>query len=323
MVTIHLSNEDLVQTHFAFSPLWEVMTSYRVLGTPSQHALYLPWIKEARAALRGLDLSGLDMLIPPKGYVPDFLTPTPAYPCPSFADEIERIRATPPELVRKHARAVYHPQQAPEALRPYLETPAQALEALVTLLEAYWRRVLAHHWPRIQAVLEGDVLYRARQLALYGPSALFSNLHPLVCYDNDTLYIDKHFDSEVDPGGAGIVLVPVLFSWPTLYVVLEKSWRPTIGYSPRGAGLWMDVQEPPNKALALTLGAGRAAVLQTLHVPRNTGELAASLHLTAGAVSQHLGRLRKAGLVEPMRQGRRVYYHLTARGEELVRLFTA
>ncbi len=46
-----------------------------------------------------------------------------------------------------------------------------------------------------------------------------------------------------------------------------------------------------------------------------------ALGLTAGAVSQHLGRLKEAGLVEPLRQGRRVFYRLTSRGEQLVGLF--
>ncbi len=322
MVRIHLSNEDLVQTHFAFSPMWELMTSYRVLVTPSQHALYLPWIKEAQSALRGVDLSYLDILIPSEGYVPDFLTPTPDSPSASFEEELERIRATPPAIVRKHAQsAIYWEHRAPETFRPYLEVPALAIKRLATVLETYWTRVLAHHWPRIQAVLESDVLYRSRQLAMGGPAELFANLHATARFEDGTLFIEKPFEIEVESTGDGIVLVPVLFSWPRLYLILEESWRPTIGYSPRGAGLWLGVKESPEEALALTLGAARAAVVSALNVPRNTGELAVALGLTAGAVSQHLGRLKEAGLVEPLRQGRRVFYRLTNRGEQLVGLF--
>jgi DNA-binding MarR family transcriptional regulator len=62
-------------------------------------------------------------------------------------------------------------------------------------------------------------------------------------------------------------------------------------------------------------------VLQALTVPASTSELAHRLMVTSGAVSQHLDRLKHAGLVEAHRSGRRVYYQLTRRGEELILLF--
>ncbi len=37
-------------------------------------------------------------------------------------------------------------------------------------------------------------------------------------------------------------------------------------------------------------------------------------------MSQHLARLRRAGLVEPHRKGRRVYYRLNSSGESLLDL---
>jgi DNA-binding MarR family transcriptional regulator len=55
--------------------------------------------------------------------------------------------------------------------------------------------------------------------------------------------------------------------------------------------------------------------------PATTGEIARQLGLTSGAVSQQLERLKQAGLVEPHRTGKRVYYQLTRRGEELIGLF--
>ncbi|HET6886146.1 MAG TPA: hypothetical protein VFH32_07955, partial [Rubrobacteraceae bacterium] len=48
MIRIHVSAEDLAQTRFAFSPLWETVESYRAILGPGRHALHLPWISWAR-----------------------------------------------------------------------------------------------------------------------------------------------------------------------------------------------------------------------------------------------------------------------------------
>jgi DNA-binding transcriptional ArsR family regulator len=74
-------------------------------------------------------------------------------------------------------------------------------------------------------------------------------------------------------------------------------------------------------ALAAALGLGRASVLKGLAIPRTTTELARQLGLSPGTTSEHLSRLRKAGLVEPHRSGRGVFYRLSREGEQLLALF--
>ena len=61
--------------------------------------------------------------------------------------------------------------------------------------------------------------------------------------------------------------------------------------------------------------------VQTLIVPRTTTDLARQLDLAPGAVSAHLSRLKVAGLVEPHRSGRSVYYRLSGTGESLLGIF--
>jgi DNA-binding transcriptional ArsR family regulator len=51
-----------------------------------------------------------------------------------------------------------------------------------------------------------------------------------------------------------------------------------------------------------------------------TSEIATRLHLTPAAVSQQLGLLRRAGVVDAHRQGRGVYSMLTAHGRTLLEL---
>ena len=72
----------------------------------------------------------------------------------------------------------------------------------------------------------------------------------------------------------------------------------------------------------MTLGTSRARLLQTLAEPAYTLDLAQRLNLTAGAVSQQLGRLAQAGLIESYRSGSKVYYRLSSRGERLLDVFT-
>ena len=128
--------------------------------------------------------------------------------------------------------------------------------------------------------------------------------------------------AEVRPSGRGVLLVPSIFAWPDLLAVFEPPWQPTLLYPPRGtARLWIPSPEEPVDALSEALGRGRASVLKGLMVPQTTTEIARQAGASPGTVSEHLSRLRKAGLVEPHRQGRSVFYRLSYEGEALLRLF--
>jgi DNA-binding transcriptional ArsR family regulator len=61
----------------------------------------------------------------------------------------------------------------------------------------------------------------------------------------------------------------------------------------------------------------RARVLVELDRPAATLELAQRLGVSPGSVSDHLTTLRRAGLVMRRREGRRVIYARTARGDDL------
>ena len=56
-------------------------------------------------------------------------------------------------------------------------------------------------------------------------------------------------------------------------------------------------------------------------MPGTTTEFVQRLHNSPAAVSAHLSRLKAAGLVEPHRSGRRVYYRLGLAGESLLEIF--
>jgi len=62
-------------------------------------------------------------------------------------------------------------------------------------------------------------------------------------------------------------------------------------------------------------------LLKGLAVPRTTTELARKLGLGASAVSEHLCRLGRAGLVESHHIGRSVFYRPSYEGDRLLEMF--
>jgi hypothetical protein len=320
MVEFVFGPEDVARVRFAFSPNWELVGSLRTLRQPAAHAIHLPWVQEARQALRGFDLALLEALVPPtgRGYAPDFLAPPPDTPLPDFEEDLAAVRRASADRVRTEIGYLYR-RRPPEVLRPLLEKPRQALRALAETLAAYWELVLADHWPRIRSLLEGEVMHRARQLTLGGSELLFADVHEDVTWDGERLRMAIGYDAVVPLAGRGLLMLPSAFYWPRIAVVTDPPWHPSLTYAPRGVATLWDPDDPVGpEGLAQLLGPTRAALLAELDVPRSTKELARQLHVTPGAVSQHLAKLRGAGVVQGSREGREVLYALTSAGEGLL-----
>src|ERR1044071_9050257 len=100
MITINLMQDDLLKMRFAYRPLVEISLSYRVLINPDFQESYQRWVDDARRALYDIDLPYLQALIPPRGYAPDFLTPTPTSTQVNVHDDLEALLATPDEAIR-------------------------------------------------------------------------------------------------------------------------------------------------------------------------------------------------------------------------------
>jgi hypothetical protein len=329
-LTFRLSPEDLSRVRFALSPLQEAVMSLGVLSDPGRHVVHLPWVEETLEALRGMeaDIGPALALARGGGYVPDFLTPPPLTPLPTFEAEMARLSETPPETVVEEVgrfaegAAPLDPDRA-RVVERFFSDPEGSLRRLTEALDLYHGLAIAPHWPRMRALLEGDVLRRAQALAYGGPEALFADLHRSVRYRDGLVEIDKEcVRAEVRPHGRGVMLVPSVFAWPNLLAVIEPPWQPALLYPPRGtAKLWLPRPEEPGDALGETLGRGRASVLKGLLVPRTTTEIARQTGTSPATVSEHLSRLRKAGLAEPHRLGRNVFYRLSYEGEALLKLF--
>lgn len=318
MLSFRFGPEDVANVRFAISPLMELHNSVRTLDHPEAKALHLPWVAATRERVADLDIGVLRALQRSRAYTPDFLNPPPGSPLGDLEGELEEMLATPADQVRAEVRRVCAPAPLPPVLQPFDDDPEAAVAALAELVRAYWERALAPHWERIRALLEGDVLYRARRLADEGAQRLFADIHPELRFADDTLFIDMPFDGHLDLEGRGLLFVPSAFTWPRPSASLEGTWQPFVVYPARGvASLWDPGRAAPPAALAALLGARRASVLAALHAPRSTTELARALGLSPGSVSQHLSVLRDAGLVNAHRVGRVVLYVRSPTGDAL------
>jgi len=323
VIRFRFGQEDLGRTRFAISPLFDLVWSTDTLRDPATHSLHLPWVRAARQRLRGFDYELLDVLgtsAGPGGYVPDFISPPPTTPLAELDDELARVRATPHERVATEVAWRFAGKPIPAVVRPLLDDPDRGLDELTSVMAEYFERALAPWWLEIRATLEADIVHRARRLTAGGALDVFADLHPQVRWRDGALEIDRGHDEEVDLRGQGLLLVPSVFGWPEVFAIADEPWQPGLIYTPRGVGtLWAPDEGRDRGAMEALLGRRRAQILATLATPATTTDLAARLRVSKAGVSEHLGVLRRAGLVRAARDGRRVLYERTAMGDALLR----
>lgn len=321
---MYFGPQDLLRCRFAVSPLCQTHEAVRTLRRPGRHGYHLPWLRRIRGALAGLDLSELWALMPSPGYTPDFLGPPPESPCPSFEEELARLRATDPaaarvEMARSLATA---PRSAGAPLaRELLADPARAVRRLAEVTEKAWEALVAPDWPRLRELLEADIAFRSRQLATGGLERLFADLRPAMSWAEEGR-LTVRTKGGVPPSqaldGRGLLLMPSVFVWPEVVSGFAPPWQPTVIYPVRGiGGLWQRPSPGAAGALVRLLGANRAAILGGLAEPASTTALARRHGLAPSSVSEHLAVLRAAGLLTARRQGRQVLYERTPLGMAL------
>jgi DNA-binding transcriptional ArsR family regulator len=319
VIRIELNDEDLSRTRLAMSPLWEVVASLCVLHKHEPAIEHADWIVRTRRALRRVELGPVADPFGGTRYMPDFVAPIPDEPLPSVDTELERVRATEPEVVRADIAEAYG-DDPPPPWGDFLARPREMLDRLADGLHAYWEVALAEDWPRLRSVLEGDVLGRARALALSGPEAVLEELHPRVHWRRPVIELDKPFD-DLRLEGRALVLIPLFYGSGVLLANQSRDQVVAIGYQARGTGeLAPPEPAPEDRRLDLLLGAGRATVLRALEQPATTTELAARLSYAPSTVSAHLDVLARAGLVDRHRVRRSVFYGLNETGRSLVAL---
>ncbi|WP_369185484.1 ArsR family transcriptional regulator [Streptomyces sp. Y1] len=326
MLELAFSTRDVAGTRLAYSPLWEVVTSHRLLARGAVGPLHRRWAERARPELAaaGLGTGLLADLITPSGYLPDFLNPPPGPVPPSasaesaLTGELAVLARTAPERIRADLEQLV--DWTPE-VAAFHRDPAAVLPRLVDELRGYWAVALAPHWSRIRAVLESDVLHQSRRFAAEGSAAVLRELHPSVewCTDRLTLPL-ADCGTSGSLAGRGLLLIPSAFVGPGRTMMVNRPDQVVqLCYPSRGIGvLWEQPAARVPEAVAAVLGRSRALLLAELAAPASTTELSHRTGMSAGGVSQHLTALRAAGIVASHRSGRSVLYQRTDLADALL-----
>ncbi|MFD9428672.1 MULTISPECIES: helix-turn-helix transcriptional regulator [unclassified Streptomyces] len=317
-----ISADTLANSRFVVSPLAETIASMKLLerGTAA-HPGERVWLDAHLPAYRRRQTEDpVSAMIIRAALAPrwnaNFLTPTPMVTPvgeapPDFAQELSRMRATPPE----DARA-----DLVETLRGPL--PARLdrddlAPRTADVLEWVWTHTVLPLWPRRRRILEADVVARAAELSRGGWAAALNGMRPGMRWLGESrLQINTQDNPPRELAGSQLLFVPVTSnqSW----VSWDAPHRYGVVYACSGALAEAD-RTPVPRALGALIGPARAAVLVLLSTPLSTTQLVALTGQGLGSVGRHLKVLLDAGLVGRRRAGRSVLYRRTDAGEALVR----
>lgn len=320
-LSIEISTADLAGTRFAVSPLAETISGLQQLGQIDPSPRAAGWVRWAREQLADQPLrlaATWPLLVNDRPAWPQFLLPAPATTRTSIDDDLHAVTRTTPQDVVKNLHRVFGDDLPPTA-RALADAPTERLAVVAGELREAHDRLIRPHWPRIQSLLETDILHRAAQLAAGGASRLFADLHRDVDWSGGRLTVRTDHRGETAAHG-GLVLLPVALGSDRVIVKRNATTWTTLRYPCRGIAnlpTVLDRTPAPDGAIRL-FGRSKAGLLRALTSPATTTTLARELGTTPSAVAQHLAVLRANGLVSRQRHGRHVNYTATPLGHALL-----
>jgi DNA-binding transcriptional ArsR family regulator len=314
MLKFKLSLDVLGNTRFAYSPLAEAASSIRLLGAPQMAHIHQPWVREVRIPLDDVDVALLCAVAPPGRWAPGFLFLPATSPHTTIEEQLQLLIDLPVSDVRRDLETIWSGRAVPRCAQTLLDAGREGIQRLGDVIWDYWQIAIEPYWPRICAVLEDDVAYRASHALAGGLFQLLSDLHPEVSLSSDLLHIDKPHHADATYDGAELTLIPSVFTFPNLIVGHDDGGKFSLTYAARGVGrVWEGIsrRDTHEDQLGALLGRTRAAILTRLAVPMSTTQLARELNQSPGTISQHLAILRDSAMVISWRSGRHVLYRQT------------
>ncbi|MFC0106258.1 ArsR/SmtB family transcription factor [Kibdelosporangium aridum] len=185
---------------------------------------------------------------------------------------------------------------------------------MVELVDAFAEIAVVPCWTAIRGHLKA--VERTQHQDVHG---LLSTLHPQVRLQDTVLHIMDGDRADIRLGRNGLAIARSAFlsSRPAVVVDAERP-KMIVSAVPPMSTQWWRAEDLSSTALSALLGKTRATLLRLLRDACSTGELAKRAGVSAGAVSQHIGVLRDAGLITTARERNTVQHSLTVLGEQLV-----
>jgi len=325
VIQIRMSVRDLGRARFAYSPLAEVAESLHMMASDRIPSLYRGWFTAVQGRLSRVDLALLTAVVPARPLIADCLFAGAVDRTTTIEQQLRLIAELPADELGEQISAVWQGDRVPQRAQELIAAGSAGPGRLAEALWEYWSVAVAPHWPRIRAVLDDDVAFRAAELTKAGVAGMLAGLHPEISVHDEVLRIDKKryadHREERDLSGVGLMLVPSVFVWPNVVFAVSPAGPPSLTYAARGVGNLSTDGDPTvvdEDALGALLGRSRAAILVALALPHTTTELALKLGQSPSAVSQHLSVLRRSGLLTSWRSGRRVLYRRTELATSIV-----
>ncbi|MBY8885206.1 winged helix-turn-helix domain-containing protein [Streptomyces sp. PTM05] len=316
---IRLSDADVRRVGLAGEPdvLWEALLAAHMTQCQDGVPVFGRWRRQARRRLRAPMRRLLD-LAPPRGYSPDFLTPSGTGA--DLSAGLEAVRRVPHDRLRDELAVL----AAARPASPWTVELATGSSAAVTRLaegmEALYRELVAPHEAHVRAQLAADRAVRVEAVLRGGVDRLLSTLHPSVEWRPPVLEVhglpsgpERRLD------GRGLLLVPAFFCWQRATLLQDARLPPVLVYPIRHDPRWQlacgEEDTATHSRLSALMGRTRAAVLEaTADGMVTTGQVARRVGSSEPNVSEHLRTLREAELVVSFRDGGTVRHSLSRLG---------
>ncbi|MFJ9056884.1 MULTISPECIES: winged helix-turn-helix domain-containing protein [unclassified Streptomyces] len=323
MLRVYFTAEDLTRVRVAPGPdfLWEITNSVQTLQRRDGAREFDAWRRWARPRLSG-SRTLLAGLLPPRGYSPDFLTPTSGDRT-SLQAALDVLMSTPHLRLRTDLSQLATSLRLPGWVRSLAAGDTGALRRLGDALRTYQLEALAPYWPRVHAHVDADRAVRLCSLLDRGTEGLLDGLGPQFRWRPPVLEVTYPVDQQLHLRGRGLVLQPSFFCWPTPTTLADGALPPVLVYPIHHATDWAGPgpDGPPAQdsgPLGPLLGRTRAGLLRAALTGCSTVEAARLLQVTHPAVSQHMNVLRAAGLITTVRTAGRSLHVATAQGRALL-----
>jgi DNA-binding transcriptional ArsR family regulator len=320
----YIEAEDVRRTPFriAVTPLPSLNSALRDAVGARRSGTPEAWCDAIRRHLRPRDYETLAPFVTPdKTLVPDPLLGLTEPPGESFADGVERMIATPIDVLGEEVAACSAATGNP-AWRDAERDPARWLRGYVASLLRAWRG-FGPVWRRARPALDRETERVAIATAFDAQLELLDGLLDGAAVENGRWCVRCNYhEGRVRFPEGGVVLMPLVAGQRSSIMARSDDSVPSVAYPIRSV-LTLEPTRPPVAGLEALLGIPRAHILKTIAAPTSIGMLAVALRAVPSAATHHVAALEAAGLVARDRRGRTVLVRRTARGDALLRLYTS